>query len=51
VKQFTAEVLYVLAETGARHYIKKDLQPYLLAECNNPMRADQFQADPSAILT
>jgi DNA repair photolyase len=39
-KEFTADVLQVLAETGARHYIKKDLQPYLPAGYNNPMRVD-----------
>jgi DNA repair photolyase len=50
-KQFAAEVLQVLAETGARHYIKKDLQPYLTAEYDNPMRVDQFKADPFPILT
>lgn len=49
-KQFTAEVLKVLAETGARHYIKKDLHPYLPLGYNNPMRVDQFKADPFPIL-
>jgi len=37
-KQFTADVLEVLAEAGARHYIKKDLQPYLPPGYSNPMR-------------
>jgi hypothetical protein len=49
-KQFTADVLNVVAETGARHYIKKDLQTYLPAGYNNPMRVDQFKADPFPIL-
>jgi hypothetical protein len=40
-KQFTADVLEVLAETGARHYIKKDLQPYLPPGYSNPMRIAQ----------
>jgi hypothetical protein len=50
-KLYTAEVLQVLAETGARHYIKKDLQPYLPVGYNNPMRVDQFKADLFPILT
>jgi hypothetical protein len=40
-KQFTHDVLRVLAEVGARHYIKKDLQPYLPASYDNPMRVKQ----------
>jgi DNA repair photolyase len=49
-KQFTTEVLQVLAEVGARHYIKKDLQPYLPAGYKNLMHVDQFKADPFPIL-
>jgi DNA repair photolyase len=50
-KQFTADVLNVLADTGARHYIKRDLQPYLPEGYANPMRVDQFrQAEPFPIL-
>jgi DNA repair photolyase len=49
-KQFTADVLKVLADTGARHYIKKDLQPYLPAGYNNPMRVDQYRPEPFPIL-
>jgi len=40
-KQFTADVLEVLAQTGARHYIKKDLQPCLPQGYSNPMRIPQ----------
>jgi DNA repair photolyase len=40
-ERFTADVLQVLAETGARHYIKKDLQPYLPVGYANPMRIQQ----------
>jgi len=40
-KQFTADVLEVLAQTGARHYIKKDLQPFLPSGYSNPMRIPQ----------
>jgi len=40
-KQFTADVLEVLAETGARHYIKKDLQPFLPQGYSNHMRITQ----------
>lgn len=42
-KQFTADVLKVLEETGARSYIKRDLQPYLPEGYGNAMRADQFR--------
>lgn len=44
-KQFTADVLEVLADTGAKHYIKKDLQPYLPAGYSNPLRVQQFRAE------
>jgi len=40
-KQFTADVLEVLTQTGARHYIKKDLQPFLPHGYSNPMRVSQ----------
>jgi hypothetical protein len=50
VKQFTAEVLHALAETGARDYIKRDLQPYLPAGYDNPMRVDQFNTELFPIL-
>jgi hypothetical protein len=43
-KQFTADVLEVLADTGMAHYIKKDLQPYLPAGYSNPRRVQQFRA-------
>jgi len=43
-KRFTADVLEVLKETGARHYIKKDLQPFLPEGYVNPLRVDQFRA-------
>ena len=49
-QRFTADVLQVLAETGARHYIKRDLQPFLPAGYDNPMRVRQFRADPFPIL-
>jgi DNA repair photolyase len=39
--RFTADVLEVLAATGARHYIKQDLQPYLPAGYPNPKRVPQ----------
>lgn len=41
--RFTKDVLAVLADTGARHYIKKDLQPYLPEGYDNPMRVKQFR--------
>jgi DNA repair photolyase len=43
-KQFTADVLEVLADTGSKAYIKKDLQPYLPEGYRNPMRVQQFRA-------
>ena len=43
-KQFTRDVLDVLGDTGARHYIKRDLQPYLPRGYSNPMRVDQLRA-------
>lgn len=42
-KQFTADALQVMNECGARHYIKRDLQPYLPEGYNNPMRVEQFR--------
>jgi DNA repair photolyase len=45
-KQFTADVLEVLAQTGARHYIKRDLQPYLPAQYVNPKRVPQHHGQP-----
>jgi DNA repair photolyase len=44
-RQFTEDVLRVLAECGARHYIKQDLQPYLPDGYDNPKRVKQFRAD------
>lgn len=38
---FTHDVLAVLKETGARHYIKKDLQKYLPPGYPNPLRVPQ----------
>jgi DNA repair photolyase len=40
-KQFTHDVLGVLAECGAQAYMKKDLQPYLPVGYQNPMRVQQ----------
>jgi DNA repair photolyase len=42
-RKFTCDVLQVLAEVGARHYIKRDLQPYLPEGYSNPLRVDQFR--------
>jgi DNA repair photolyase len=44
-KQFTGDVLKVLAETGAHAYIKRDLQPYLPEGYRNPMRTKQFRSE------
>ena len=40
-EKFTHDVLKVLAETGANHYIKKDLHPYLPEGYFNPKRVPQ----------
>jgi DNA repair photolyase len=45
--QFTADVLRVLADTGANHYIKRDLQPFLPNGYSNPMRVKQFNSPAS----
>ena len=49
-KQFTADALEVLADTGAGHYIKRDLQPFLPDGYANPMRVEQFRAAQPAEL-
>jgi DNA repair photolyase len=49
-KKFTSDVLQVLADTGAKHYIKKDLWPHLPKGYANPMRVDQFRSNPFPIL-
>lgn len=45
--RFTADVLRVLADTGANHYIKRDLQPFLPNCYSNPMRVKQFNSPAS----
>src|SRR5262249_26717493 len=42
-RQFTDDVLRVLNDLGKKHYIKKDLQPYLPASYHNPLRVDQVR--------
>jgi hypothetical protein len=49
-KQFTTDVLQVLGDLGARHYIKKDLQPFLPEGYSNPLRVNQFKPEPFEIL-
>lgn len=49
-RKFTADVLALLYQVGARHYIKRDLQPYLPEGYRNEMRVPQFQPDPFPIL-
>jgi DNA repair photolyase len=44
-ERFTHDVLEVLAEVGAQHYIKRDLQPYLPSGYSNPLRVPQFHAE------
>lgn len=45
-KKFTADVLNVVSEVGAAHYIKRDLQPFLPEGYQNPMRVKQFKPEP-----
>jgi DNA repair photolyase len=40
-REYTLRMLDVLHQTGARHYIKKDLQPYLPEGYRNPLRIAQ----------
>jgi DNA repair photolyase len=42
-KRFTEDVIQLCHALGVRHYIKKDLQPYLPEGYDNPLRVDQFQ--------
>jgi len=42
--RFTADVTALLAELGKRHYIKRDLQPFLPDGYDNPLRVDQVRA-------
>jgi DNA repair photolyase len=49
-QRFTEDVLTVLAQTGAKYYIKRDLQPYLPAGFVNPMRVQQFRPEPFPII-
>jgi hypothetical protein len=40
-RDYTLRMLDTLNRVGARHYIKKDLQPFLLAGYPNPLRVPQ----------
>ena len=40
-KDYTERVIEVLAKVGAKAYIKKDLQPFLPAGYDNPLRVPQ----------
>ena len=40
-ERFTHEVIELMAQVNAKHYIKKDLQPYLPEGCHNPKRIQQ----------
>lgn len=42
--RFTEDVLRTVTDLGKRHYIKRDLQPYLPAGYDNPLRVDQVRA-------
>lgn len=49
-KQFTADVIEVLSDTGAQHYIKRDLQPFLPEGYDNSMRVNQFRQEAFQII-
>jgi DNA repair photolyase len=40
-ESYTLRMIELLAQLGARHYIKRDLQPYLPARYPNPLRVPQ----------
>lgn len=40
-EEYTHRMIELLAEVGAKHYIKKDLQPYLPPGYHNPLRIQQ----------
>lgn len=44
---FTRRVTQLLNDLGARHYIKRDLQPYLPEGYPNPLRVPQFHQPPA----
>lgn len=46
-RDYTHRMLDVLHRTGAAHYIKEDLQPYLPPGYVNPLRRPQFHGDPA----
>ncbi len=46
-EKFTHDVIRLLAEVGAAHYIKRDLQPYLPDGYVNPKRVPQFHSPPA----
>lgn len=51
-RRFTADVLQVVSDVGARHYIKADLQPFLPPGYDNPMRVKQFRKpDPLEVIS
>jgi DNA repair photolyase len=45
-QDYTHRMVDLLAEVGATHYIKRDLQPYLPAGYHNPLRVPQHHGDP-----
>src|SRR6185295_3481123 len=45
-QEFTARVLEVLEQTGAEHYIKKDLQPFLPSGYSNQKYRNQARMLP-----
>lgn len=42
-REFTHRAIALFAELGAKHYVKKDLQPFLPEEYSNPKYVKQFQ--------
>lgn len=43
---YTIEMINLLIRLGKKHYIKKDLQPYLPTDYANPLHIAQFNTEP-----
>lgn len=48
-KDYTLRMIDLFAKLGVRHYIKRDLQPYLPKDYPNPLRVPQFHVSAAAV--
>lgn len=48
-RDYTLRVVEMLHRVDARHYIKHDLQPYLPAKYDNPVRVPQYQVSDAVL--